>query len=132
MTKPESPLDDIPGTVLFDGERSRQGAQFNRFCMSLNKPENRAAFLANQPDYLAKFPISEAQRLAVLQRDWSGMLQLGGNIFYIIKIAMCDGVPVQHVQAAMSGMTNEDYVQMMLAGGRSIEGNRSKKEKLSG
>ena len=132
MTKPEDPLDDIPGTVLFNGERSRQGSQFNRFCMSLNKPANRTAFLANQADYLAKFAMSDAQRAAVLQRDWTGMLQLGGNIFYIIKIAMCDGVPVQHVQAAMSGMADQDYVQMMLAGGRSIEGNRSKKDKHIG
>ena len=132
MTKPEDPLDDIPGTVIFNGEQSRQGSQFNRFCMSLNKPANRTAFMAVQPGYLAKFAMNDRQRTAILQRDWTGMLQLGGNIFYIIKIAMCDGVPIQHVQAAMTGMAEPDYVKMMIAGGRPIEGNRSKKENAVG
>jgi protocatechuate 4,5-dioxygenase, alpha chain len=132
MSKPDNPFDDIPGTIHFDGERSRQGFQFNMFCMSLLKPDNRKAFLADQAGYLAKYPMSEAQRDAVLKRDWSRMLDLGGNIFYIAKIAMCDGIPFQQVQASMSGMSLKDYEEMMLSGGRSIEGGRSKTGKHIG
>jgi protocatechuate 4,5-dioxygenase alpha chain len=132
MSKPEDSFDDIPGTIHFDGEKSRQGFQFNVFCQTLLKPENRKAFLADQAGYLAKFPMSEAQRQAVLDRDWTRMLELGGNIFYISKIVMCDGISFLNVQASMSGMTLEDYEQMMLDGGRAPEGVRSKKEQHVG
>ena len=132
MTNPEKPYDDIPGTIVFDGEKSRQGYQFNVFCSSLMNPQNRAAFLADPKAYLAKFAMSEAQREAVLKRDWKKMLQLGGNIFYINRIAMCDKLSGGQLQASMSGMDHQDYLQMMLNGGRPIEGNRSKKEKHIG
>jgi len=58
------------------------------------------------------------------------MLRVGGNIYYTFKLAIFDGLNMQQVGAAMSdtSMTMEDFQQMMLDGGRSIEGNRSKKE----
>ena len=126
--------DDIPGTYVFDGERSRQGYHLNMFCMSLNRAENRAAFSADEAAYLERFPMTEEQRKAVLERDWLGMLRLGGNIYYTFKIAIVDGMSMQAAGAAMSGtgMTEEEFRQMMLDGGRPIEGNRSKGERTDG
>ena len=132
MTTPDKPYDDIPGTLVFDGDRSRQGYQFNMFFSSLVKPEGRDAFLADEAGYLAKFPLSEAQRQAVLKRDWKAMLELGGNIFYINRLSFADKLPPGELQAAMTGMAREDYRQMLLDGGRPIEGNRSKKENNGG
>jgi protocatechuate 4,5-dioxygenase alpha chain len=121
-------FDDIPGTILFDAERSRQGYHLNMFCMSLMSADNRATFRADERAYLAQFPMTPEQADTVLRRDWNGMLELGGNIYYTSKLAACDGLSFQHIAALMTGSTQEDYAAMMLAGGRSPDGNRSKSE----
>jgi protocatechuate 4,5-dioxygenase alpha chain len=121
-----NPFDDIPGTTLFDAQRSRQGYHLNMFCMSLMKAENRAEFKANEAAYLQKFPMTDEQRQMILTRDWNGMIALGGNIYFTAKLAATDGLSFQQIAAKMTGSTQEDYAKMMLAGGRNIEGNRSK------
>lgn len=132
MTKPADAFDDIPGTILFNGERLRQGYQLNKFLSSLLDADNRKAFKADQAGYLIKFSMSDEQREAVLKRDWQLMLELGGNIFCMTKLAIFDGTPFQHVNAIMSGMSPREYEDMMNAGGRSMEGIRSKKEHANG
>ena len=122
------PYDDIPGTILFDAERSRQGYHLNMFCMSLMKDENRKAFRADEAGYLQRFPMTPEQREVILKRDWNGMLELGGNIYYTAKLAATDGLSFQQIAAMMTGMTQQEYAQMMLNGGRPIKGNRSKAE----
>jgi protocatechuate 4,5-dioxygenase alpha chain len=125
MTTPHD-YDNIPGTYVYDAERGRAGYALNMFCMSLNKAENRQSFRSDAPGYLDKFPLTPEQRRTVLDRDWLGMLKVGGNIYYTIKIAFCDGLTFQDVAGMMSGVSKEAYAQMMLAGGRSPEGNRYK------
>jgi protocatechuate 4,5-dioxygenase alpha chain len=98
------------------------------FCMSLMKPENRAAFKADEESYLRRFPLTEAQRQAVLKRDWNWMIAEGGNIYFLAKLFFTDEKSFQYVAAEMTGMSQEDYAKMMLAGGRPIEGNRTKAE----
>jgi protocatechuate 4,5-dioxygenase alpha chain len=126
------PYDDIPGTYVFDGEHARKGYHLNMFCMSLNKAENRQAFQADEVAYLDKYPMTPAQKQAVLQRDWIGMLRLGGNTYYTFKIAIFDGLSMQNVGGQMSGMTEDEFKQMMIDGGRSPEGNRYKSERSGG
>ncbi|MFI4935863.1 MAG: protocatechuate 4,5-dioxygenase subunit alpha [Caulobacterales bacterium] len=128
----EKPYHDIPGTVLFDGEQSRLGYHLNMFCMSLMKAENRAAFKADQGAYLDRYPMTLAQKRAVLERDWNRMIELGGNIYFTAKIAATDGLSFRQIAAAMSGVSEAAYAEMMLKGGRSIEGNRSKREARRG
>jgi protocatechuate 4,5-dioxygenase, alpha chain len=118
--------DDIPGTFFFDAERSRQGYHLNMFCMSLMKEENRKAFKANEAKYLDRFPLTAEQRESILKRDYNRMLELGGNIYFTAKLGATDGHSFQHMAAEMTGMSQQDYAAMMLAGGRPIEGNRSK------
>lgn len=120
--------EDIPGTFVFDSHRARQGYHLNMFCMSLMKPQNRTAFRANESEYLKNFPMTEEQRQSVLKRDWNGMLRLGGNIYFTGKLSATDGQSFQKLAAMMSGVSEEEYVEMMLNGGRPIEGNRSKSE----
>jgi protocatechuate 4,5-dioxygenase, alpha chain len=120
--------DDIPGTTVFDAAMSRQGYHLNMFCMSLMKDENRKAFKANEEAYLDKFPLSPAQRQAVLKRDWNEMIRLGGNIYYTSKLGATDGLSFQNLAALMTGSTQEQYLQMMIAGGRRPDGNRYKSE----
>jgi protocatechuate 4,5-dioxygenase alpha chain len=120
----------IPGTYVFDGEHCRNGYALNMFCKSLDIEDNRVAFRADSASYLDRFKLSEYQRRAVLERDWLEMLRLGGNIYYTFKLAIFDGLTMQHVGAAMSAnrMSVDEFRAMMLSGGRSIEGNRSIEE----
>ena len=118
--------ESIPGTYVYDAERGRIGYRLNMFCMSLNKAENRVSFKADPAAYLDRFAVTPEQRRTVLERDWLGMLKVGGNIYYTIKIAFCDGLTFQDVAGMMSGVSRETYAQMMLAGGRSPDGNRYK------
>jgi len=118
--------DDIPGTYVFDYEQSHKGYHLNMCCMSLLKPENRKAFLEDEEAYLKRYPMTSEQRQSVLDRDWLGMVKLGGNIYYTSKIGATLGKSFQYIAAEMSGVTQDEYAKMMLAGGRKIEGNRSK------
>jgi protocatechuate 4,5-dioxygenase alpha chain len=122
----ENPFKDIPGTTLFDAAQSRKGYHLNMFCMSLMKAQGREAFKADESAYLDRWPMTPEQKAAVLARDWNGMLALGGNIYFTSKIAATDGLSFQQIAAMMSGVSQADYAAMMLAGGRSIEGVRSK------
>ena len=118
-------FDDIPGTLVFTGERARLGRHLNRFCMSLMKPDNRARFLADPRTYLDEWPMTEKQKQAVLVRDYAAMLAEGGNIFFVLKIAATDGKTTQSVAASLAGQTPEEYGAMMRAGGRAPDGLRS-------
>jgi protocatechuate 4,5-dioxygenase, alpha chain len=126
MAREQQEYDDIPGTFVFDAERSRQGYGINMFCMSLLQEENRKAFKADEPEYLKKFNLTPEQTDAILKRDYNRMLELGGNIYFTAKLGATDGHSFQHLAAVMTGNTQEDYAKMMLGGGRSVEGNRSR------
>lgn len=119
---------DIPGTTVFDAERSRQGYWLNQFCMSLMKAENREAFKADEPKYLNRFPMTPEQKQAILERNWNRMIELGGNIYFTSKLGATDGLSFQQLAAKMTGMTQQEYADMMLQGGRPVDGNRYKSE----
>ena len=125
----DKPYKGIPGTTIFDAEQSRMGYHLNQFCMSLMKAENRERFKANERAYLDEWPMSEEQKLAVMARDLNRCIELGGNIYFLAKIGATDGKSFQYAAGSMTGMTQEEYAQMMLEGGRSIEGNRYTGEK---
>jgi len=128
MARTQQPYDDIPGTYVFDAERSRQGYGINMFCMSLLKEENRKAFKADEAKYLDRFRLTPEQREAILKRQWNRMLELGGNIYFTAKLGATDGLSFQQVAAIMTGGTQDQYAEMMLKGGRPVDGNRSKSE----
>src|SRR3954463_14105726 len=129
MARTQQDYDDIPGTFVFDAERSREGFGINMFCMSLMKDDNRKAFKANEAEYLKKFRLTPEQTEAVPNRDYNRMLELGGNIYFTAKLVATDGHSFQHLAAVMTGSTQQDYAAMMLSGGRSVEGNRSRSGK---
>ena len=122
------PYDDIPGTIVFDADQSRMGYAINAFCMTLMKDENRKAFKANEAAYLKQFKMTPAQESAILKRQWNRMLELGGNIYFTSKLGATDGLTFRALAARMTGSTEDDYADMMIKGGRSPNGNRSKSE----
>lgn len=120
-------MEDIPGTRVFTAQRARKGYHLNQFAMSLMKEENRKRFLADEEAYLDEWEITPAARAAVLARDYNAMIDEGGNIYFLAKLFSTDQQSFQFAAGSMTGMTQEDYAQMMLNGGRSPEGVRSKK-----
>src|SRR5947208_12432086 len=120
----DKPSMDIPGTTIFDADMSRQGYHLNQFCMSLMKAENRTRFKANERAYLDEWPMSEEQKQAVLARDLNRCIALGGNIYFLAKIGATDGKSFQQMAGSMTGMSEEEYRNMMVGGGRTVEGTR--------
>lgn len=121
-------FDDIPGTRVYTTERARRGYWVNQFCMSLMQPENRERWRADERKYLEDWQMTEAQKDAVLARDYNRLLDLGANIYYLAKVFSTDGLSFVQAVSTMTGMSVEDYQKMMLAGGRSPDGQRSIKE----
>ena len=120
----DKPYKDVPGTIIFDAEQSRLGYWLNQFCTSLMKAENRARFLADERTYLDEWPMTEEQKQAVMARDLNRCMALGGNIYFLARIGATDGKSFQQMAGSMTGMSEEEYRNMMMAGGRSVEGNR--------
>ena len=120
----DKPYLDVPGTTIFDAEQSRKGYHLNQFCMSLMKVENRERFKANQRAYVDEWPMTEEQKQAVLTADLNRAIKAGGNIYFLAKLGATHGKSFQQMAGSMTGMTEEQYRDMMIKGGRSAEGNR--------
>ncbi len=120
-------FEDIPGTRVFTAQRARKGYWLNQFAMSLMKEENRQRFKADNAAYLEDWNLTDAQKQAVLARDYNAMIDEGGNVYFLSKLFSADGLSFQTAAGSMTGMTKEEYAQMMIDGGRSPEGVRSKK-----
>ncbi|WP_210542285.1 protocatechuate 4,5-dioxygenase subunit alpha [Rhodoferax sp. PAMC 29310] len=120
----DKPYLDVPGTIIFDAEQSRKGYHLNQFCMSLMKAPNRERFKADEVAYLNEWPMTDEQKQAVLARDLNRCMAAGGNIYFLAKIGATDGKSFQQMAGSMTGMTEDEYRAMMLAGGRSAQGNR--------
>jgi len=124
-------FEDIPGTRVFTANRARQGYHLNQFAMSLMKAENRERFLADEDAYLSEWKMSEEAKKAVRARDYNAMIDCGGNIYFLAKLFSTDKQSFQDAAGSMTGMTRDEYAAMMIAGGRSVEGVRSKKDALA-
>ena len=105
-------------TPIFDGETSRRGFRMNKLFMSLRTEANRERFLADEAAYCREFGLTDAQERAVLGRDWQAMIDLGGSIFYVYKLAMMDGRSMQYLGGVFTGMGEADFLAAMRAGGR--------------
>jgi protocatechuate 4,5-dioxygenase, alpha chain len=121
-------FEDIPGTRVFTAARARKGYWLNQFAMSLMKAENRERFLADEKAYLDEWDITDKAKEGVLERDYNKMIDEGGNIYFLSKLFSTDKKSFQFAAGSMTGMSQEDYAEMMLKGGRSPDGQRSKKE----
>jgi protocatechuate 4,5-dioxygenase alpha subunit len=94
----------IPGTILFTGEQSRRGYRLNRMAMSLTDADNRARFVADEAAYMRAMDLDDTEIALVQRRDWRGMLEHGGSIYLIIKIAGAVGCTLQEVGRHTAGI----------------------------
>ena len=119
----DKPYLDIPGTTVFDADQSRRGYHLNQCCMSLMKAENRARFKQDEAAYLADWALTDAQREALLARQYNRLIELGGNVYFLAKLFFTDEMSFEKAASLMTGMAQEDYRAMM-----PIEGNRYQHE----
>ena|SRR3974390_1532246 len=103
---------------VFDGALAQRGYALNKMCYSFNHAENRRAFLQDEAAYCAKFGLSEDQRNAVKRRNVLEMLQAGGNIYYLAKLAGIFGLSVQDIGAQQTGMSVEAFKSALVSAGR--------------
>ena len=120
----DKPYLDIPGTTIFDADKARLGYHLNQFAMSLMEAENRERFKADERAYLDEWDMSEDQKQAVIDRDFNRILELGGNIYFVAKIGATDGLSYVEIVSSMTENDAAGHQAMMVAGGRSPDGNR--------
>ena len=111
-------MQNIPGTTLFDGDQAQKGFALNRMCFSFNSAKNRADFLKDEEAYCRKFGLTDEQREAVRSRKVLDMIEAGGNVYYLAKLAGIFGLNVQDIGAQQTGMTVEAFKQKLAAAGR--------------
>jgi protocatechuate 4,5-dioxygenase alpha chain len=122
-------LEDIPGTRVYTAARARKGYWVNQFAMSLMEAENRKRWKADERAYIDEWPMTEKQKQAILDRDYNAALDEGGNIYFLAKVFFTDEISYLQAVGTMTGMNPESYQAMMIAGGRSVVGNRSIRDK---
>lgn len=120
----DKPYLDIPGTTIFDADQARKGYHLNQFATSLMVAENRERFSADERAYLDEWDMTEDQKQAVIDRDFNRLLELGGNIYYVAKVGATDGLSYVEIVSSMTENDAEGHQAMMVAGGRSPDGNR--------
>ncbi len=109
---------EVPGTPIFDGQSSRRGLRMNKMFMSFRDEASRTRFLADEVAYCQEYGLTPEQQQAVVDRDWPAMIDLGGSIFYVFKLAMIDGRSMQYLGGVFTGMSEDEFVAAMRAGGR--------------
>jgi protocatechuate 4,5-dioxygenase alpha chain len=108
----------IPGTIVFDGDQAAKGLALNRMCFSFNSAENRAAFRKDEDAYCEKYGLTPKQRAAVKSRNVLKMIEAGGNIYYLAKLAGIFGLNVQDIGAQQTGMSVDAFKAKLAAAGR--------------
>jgi protocatechuate 4,5-dioxygenase alpha chain len=109
---------DIQGTIMFDGAQAQKGLALNKMCFSFNDAENRAAFLRDEAGYCEKYGLTPQQRTAVAHRNVLEMIEAGGNVYYLAKLAGIFGLNVQDIGAQQTGMSVEAFKAKLQAAGR--------------
>lgn len=106
--------DRIPEIPLFDRARQRRGYKLNKMAMGLTRPENRAAIRADEDAYLDRFGLNAEEKAAVKARDWQEMVRLGGNVFYLLKLAAITPATMTEIGAHQAGMDHETFLRERL------------------
>lgn len=124
MTAPQHNMGEarrqIPGTDPFDGELAMRGFALNAMCFSFNHAENRETFATDEEGYMTKFNLTQEHKKAVRDRDVLAMLEAGGNVYYLAKLAGILGLNVQDLGALQTGVSLEEFKANLLAQGETV------------
>ena len=104
---------DIPGTTIFDGKMAMKGYALNKMCYDFNKAENREGFKADEEGWMEKYGLNDEQKQAIRDRNVLGLIDAGGNIYYLAKFAGIFGLGVQDVGGLQTGKTTEEFKEYL-------------------
>ena len=110
-----NPRPAIPGTTLFDGTQARKGYALNKMCYSFNQAANRAAFVADEDAYCARYGLNDQQREAIRARNVLQLIAAGGNAYYLAKFAGIFGLDMQDIGAQQTGLTKDQFKARLVA-----------------
>lgn len=96
--------------TVFTGERSMAGYRLNKLAASLTDAANRERFLADEVAYGESFGLTAQEHRLIADRDWSGMIAAGGNVYVFLKIAATIGSSLLEVGADMRGESLETFL----------------------
>ncbi len=105
----------IFGTTPFDGAMAQRGYALNKMCFSFNSAANRETFRKDEDAYMRAYRLDERQAGAIRKRDVLGLLEAGGNVYYLAKFAGILGLDVQDLGSAQTGMTKEAFKARLVA-----------------
>lgn len=106
---------DIPGTTIFDGKQAMKGYNLNKMCYDFNKAANRDAFKEDPEAWMEKYGLTEAQKQAIRDSNVLAMIEQGGNIYYLAKLAGIFKLSVQDVGGLQTGRTTEEFKEYLLS-----------------
>ena len=96
----------------FDIETAGRGYALNKLCYSLNQAEGRAAFLADEDAYCARYGLNDEERAAIRSRDKRKITAAGGNMYFVAKFNRVlrggDFAGWDEIVAASDGATSAD------------------------
>ena len=107
----------VPGTYFFDGKMAPKGYGLNKMCYTFNNKDARDEFLKEEMAYCEKFGLSDAQKEAIRNRDIIGLLEEGGNIYFLAKFTGILGLNMQDVGAIQTGMSVDEFKAMLVKAG---------------
>jgi len=114
MTSRDNPN---PGTTIFTGVLSQQGYRINKLAMSLTDPANLDSFRADEQAYMAHYRLSADEIDLIARRDWAGLIERGGNVYVLLKIAATVGQNLLQMGAQMRGETLDEFMKTRPAPG---------------
>jgi protocatechuate 4,5-dioxygenase alpha subunit len=99
-----------PGSVIYDGRLAALGMRITRFGQSFKVAANREAYRADPEGYLARADLSDEERARIRARDYKWLVQKGGHIQALQRIAVVDGYYLFHIAAAELGVDADELI----------------------
>ncbi|HEX7890234.1 MAG TPA: protocatechuate 3,4-dioxygenase [Ramlibacter sp.] len=100
----------IQGSEVFDLASSWRGYRINKMCNALSVAANRVAFQRDEEAFMAAHHLNEEEKQLVRQRDFSGLLAAGGNIYFLLKLGVVTGNGLYKMGAKMRGESYEQFL----------------------
>ena len=100
----------IHGSEVFDLANSWRGYRINKMCNALSQARNRDAFKQDEEAFMAAHGLTEDEKQLVRNRDFSGLLEAGGIIYFLLKLGVVTGNGLYKMGAKMRGESYEQFL----------------------
>jgi protocatechuate 4,5-dioxygenase alpha subunit len=100
----------IQGSEVFDLASSWRGYRINKMCNALSQAANRESFKQDEEAFMQAFHLTEEEKRLVRERDFSGLLAAGGNIYFLLKLGAVTGNGLYKMGAKMRGESYEQFL----------------------